>query len=48
VRHLTLMRTEVVALAGEITGTLSLASLPSVTATLVARNCGYSPRDIRP
>ena len=35
-RHLTLMRTEVVALAGEITGTLSLASLPSVTATLVA------------
>jgi DNA-binding transcriptional LysR family regulator len=36
VRHLTLMRTEVVALAGEITGTLSLASLPSVTATLVA------------
>lgn len=36
VRHLTLMRTEVAALAGEITGTLSLASLPSVTATLVA------------
>jgi DNA-binding transcriptional LysR family regulator len=35
-RHLTLMRTEVAALAGDITGTLSLASLPSVTATLVA------------
>ena len=32
VRHLTLMRTEVAALAGEVTGTLSLASLPSVTA----------------
>ncbi len=36
VRQLTLMRTEVAALAGEITGTLSLASLPSVTGTLVA------------
>jgi DNA-binding transcriptional LysR family regulator len=36
VRHLTSMRTEVSALAGHITGTLSLASLPSVTATLVA------------
>lgn len=36
VRHLTLMRTEVAALAGEISGTLSLASLPSVTGTLVA------------
>src|SRR5215510_11223150 len=36
VRHLTLMRTEVAALAGEITGTLSVASLPSVTATLIA------------
>ena len=36
VKHLALMRTEVAALAGEITGTLSLASLPSVTATLVA------------
>ncbi len=36
VRHLTLMTTEVAALAGEITGTLSVASLPSVTATLVA------------
>jgi DNA-binding transcriptional LysR family regulator len=35
-RHLTLMRTELAALAGEITGTLSLASLPSVTGTLVA------------
>ncbi len=36
VRQLTLMRTEVAALAGELTGTLSLASLPSVTGTLVA------------
>jgi DNA-binding transcriptional LysR family regulator len=36
VRHLTLMSTEVAALAGEITGTLSIASLPSVTGTLVA------------
>jgi DNA-binding transcriptional LysR family regulator len=36
VRHLSLMRTEVAALAGEVTGTLSLASLPSVTAILVA------------
>ena len=36
VRHLTLMRTEVARLAGDVTGTLSLASLPSVTATLVA------------
>ena len=36
VRQLTLMRTELAALAGEITGTLSLASLPSVTGTLVA------------
>ena len=36
VRHLTLMRTEVAALAGEITGTLSVASLPSVTGTLIA------------
>lgn len=35
VRHLTLMRTEVAGLAGDVTGTLSLASLPSVTATLV-------------
>jgi DNA-binding transcriptional LysR family regulator len=31
-----LMRTEVAGLAGDVTGTLSLASLPSVTATLVA------------
>ena len=36
VRHLSLMHTEIAALAGEITGTLSLASLPSVTGTLVA------------
>src|SRR4029078_11203682 len=35
-RHLSLMHTEIAALAGEITGTLSLASLPSVTGTLVA------------
>jgi DNA-binding transcriptional LysR family regulator len=35
-RHLTLLRTEVAFLAGEVTGTLSLASLPSVTGTLVA------------
>lgn len=35
-RHLTLLRTEVATLAGEVTGTLSLASLPSVTGTLVA------------
>ncbi|WP_099042359.1 LysR family transcriptional regulator [Mycobacterium neglectum] len=36
VRHLGLMRTEVAALAGEVTGTLALASLPSVTGTLIA------------
>lgn len=36
VRQLTLMRTEVAGLAGDITGSLSLASLPSATATLVA------------
>jgi DNA-binding transcriptional LysR family regulator len=36
VRHLNLMHTEIAALAGEVTGTLSLASLPSVTGTLVA------------
>jgi DNA-binding transcriptional LysR family regulator len=36
VRHLTLMSTELAALAREVTGTLSLASLPSVTGTLVA------------
>lgn len=35
-RHLTLLRSEVSALAGEITGTLSLASLPSATAMMVA------------
>jgi DNA-binding transcriptional LysR family regulator len=35
-RHLTLLRTEVTTLAGEVTGTLSLASLPSVTGTLIA------------
>lgn len=36
VRQIALMRTEVAGLAGDITGTLSLASLPSATATLVA------------
>jgi DNA-binding transcriptional LysR family regulator len=35
-RHLTLMRTDIAALVGDVTGTLTLASLPSVTATLVA------------
>jgi DNA-binding transcriptional LysR family regulator len=35
-RHLTLMRTEVAGLAGDISGTLSLASLPTATGTLVA------------
>lgn len=35
-RHLTLMRSAVAAVAGEVTGTLSLASLPSATASLVA------------
>jgi len=36
VRHLGLMRSEVAALAGEVTGTLALASLPSVTGTVIA------------
>ncbi len=36
VRQLTLMHTEVAGLAGDVAGTLSLASLPSATATLVA------------
>lgn len=36
VRHLTLMRTEVAGLAGDIPGTLYLASIPTATATLVA------------
>ncbi|QUQ66126.1 LysR family transcriptional regulator [Kutzneria sp. CA-103260] len=35
-RHFDLMRTEVTALAGEITGTLRLASLPTATGTLIA------------
>lgn len=35
-RHLMLLRTEVATLGGEVTGTLCLASLPSVTGTLVA------------
>ncbi|OBJ72217.1 LysR family transcriptional regulator [Mycobacterium colombiense] len=36
VRQLTLMRTEVAGLAGDLTGTLSLASVPSATGSLVA------------
>jgi DNA-binding transcriptional LysR family regulator len=36
VHQLTLLRTEVAGLAGDVTGTLSLASLPSATATLIA------------
>ena len=36
VRQLTLMHTEVAGLAGDVIGTLSLASLPSATATLIA------------
>ena len=36
VRHLTSMRVEVAALAGEMTGTLALASLRSATGTLIA------------
>lgn len=36
VRHMELMRTEVAALAGELTGTLRLASLPFATGTAVA------------
>lgn len=35
-RHFDLMRTEVAALAGEVTGTLRLASLPTATGTLIA------------
>jgi DNA-binding transcriptional LysR family regulator len=35
-RHLTLMRSAVASLAGEVSGTLSLATLPSATATLIA------------
>jgi DNA-binding transcriptional LysR family regulator len=35
-RQLTLMRTEVASLGGDLTGTLRLASLPTATATLVA------------
>jgi DNA-binding transcriptional LysR family regulator len=36
VRHMTLMRTDLAGMAGDVTGTLSLASLPSATAPLVA------------
>ncbi len=36
VRQLALMQTEVAALAGDVTGTLSLASLPTATATFIA------------
>lgn len=35
-RHFDLMHTEVAALAGEVTGTLRLASLPTATGTLIA------------
>ena len=35
-RQLTLMSTEVASLAGDVTGTLSLASLPTATATFIA------------
>nr|WP_231983499.1 LysR family transcriptional regulator [Mycobacterium sp. 852002-51961_SCH5331710] len=36
VRHLTLMRTEVAGLTGDVTGTLWLASLPTATAAFIA------------
>jgi DNA-binding transcriptional LysR family regulator len=36
VRHMTSMRTDLAGLAGDVTGTLSLASLPSATAPLVS------------
>lgn len=36
VRHMTLLRTEVAGLSGDVTGTLRLASLPTATATFVA------------
>ena len=36
VRHVSSMHTELAGLAGDVTGTLSVASLPSATATLVA------------
>jgi DNA-binding transcriptional LysR family regulator len=36
VRHLTMLRTGIDTIAGRLSGTLSLASLPSVTGTLVA------------
>ena len=35
-RHMTLMHSEVASLAGDVTGTLSIASLPTVTATVIA------------
>lgn len=35
VRHLALLRTEIATAAGQVTGTLSLASLPSVTETFI-------------
>jgi DNA-binding transcriptional LysR family regulator len=35
-RHLTLLRSELGTLAGQVSGTLTLASLPSVTGTLIA------------
>jgi len=36
VRHFDLLRTEVAAITGQVTGTLRLASLPSATGTLLA------------
>jgi DNA-binding transcriptional LysR family regulator len=35
-RHMTLMRSGVASLAGDVTGTLTIASLPPVTATVIA------------
>jgi DNA-binding transcriptional LysR family regulator len=35
-RHMELMRTEMAALAGDVSGTLTIASLPTATATLIA------------
>lgn len=35
-RHMTLMHSEVASLAGDVTGTLSIASLPTITATVIA------------
>jgi DNA-binding transcriptional LysR family regulator len=35
-RHMSLMHSEVASVAGDVTGTLSIASLPTVTATVIA------------